>query len=373
VRFVVVLVATVTAGLLILALDFTVSLVWRPGTGGQQIRQPYVARERGWYELERNFTGVDKFGPLVFDVHTDAHGFRRKPGSGTPGAADVIFLGDSFTYGINGAWEDTFVGIFAEQSRQTVINAGVPSYSPTAYLYQYQRALSNGLLKPGHRVVVAIDISDVQDEAGVWVDGPSHPYKRQRNIEDRAGIAPPAAPRQTAVDRRAKIIDALPNSFLVYRFIRYDLLGWERLELLDLPRSAFTFKDWADLDSRPVLPSMEGFGPLGIASGLSRIEEKLGAIIDLARGAGASVHVLIYPWPAQLARSDRFSWSEFIASACARRRCTGVVDTIPVFRELAASNRRWYGKYYVSGDTHFNSAGNRVVADVLLAAFATNR
>ena len=378
-RFVVVLAATLAAVALVISLDFAISLVWRPGTGGQPIRKPYVARDRGWYELERNFTGLDQFGPVVFEVQTDSHGFRRKPGSEAAGAADVIFLGDSFTYGINGAWDDTFVGIFAGQSRQTVINAGVPSYSPTAYLHQYQRALADQLLKNGHRIVVALDISDVQDEAGMWVDGEAHPYRRQQTVAAHrlvpASTATSAAPepQRDLRDVRARIIDALPNTFAVYRFIRYDLLGWERLELLDLPRSAFTFADWTELDRKPATPSMEGFAPLGVTGGLQRIEQKLAAIIDLARGAGATVYVLIYPWPAQIARADRFSWSAFVTDVCTRHGCAGVIDTIPRFRTLAAGNRRWYGDYYVSGDTHFNRVGNTVVADALLAALAKGR
>jgi hypothetical protein len=132
-------------GLAILA-DFVVSLVWRPSVGGVVIEKPYVPKAHGWYELRPGFTGFDQFGPYVYAVETDAHGFRQRPGSTAPASYDAIFLGDSFVYGMNGAWEDTFVGMYADESGRRVINAGVSSYSPTAYLHQYRKALAANLL-----------------------------------------------------------------------------------------------------------------------------------------------------------------------------------------------------------------------------------
>src|SRR5688572_13059641 len=121
--------------------DFLVSLVWRPSTNAVTIQKPYVQKEHGWYELQPHFVGHDQFGPHVYTVETDAHGFRRQPGVVSPTSYDVIFLGDSFTYGISGPWQETFVGMFASGSSKSVLNGGVASYSPTAYLYQYKKAL----------------------------------------------------------------------------------------------------------------------------------------------------------------------------------------------------------------------------------------
>ena len=372
------MIATVCA---ILA-DFFVSRVWRPSTHAVTIQKPYVPKEHGWYELQPNFVGHDQFGPHVYVVETDAHGFRRKPGATSPISYEVIFLGDSFTYGINGPWEETFVGMFASGSSKDVLNGGVASYSPTAYLYQYKKALAAKLLPRGHTVVVAVDISDVQDEAGIWTDGETHPHRvratpvppvpgtltnRTPVRESQAAAAPPT-PR-TMVDVRAAVIEALPNTWAIYRLIRYDLLRWNRPELITMPRSAFTHQTWADLDSQPA-QLQQGYGPLGVAGGLSRVSDKLRELADMAKPLDARVYLLIYPWPAQVAHADRFSWSAFVSDTCRRASCAGVIDTIPAFRSIAARDKSWLNTYYISGDTHFSSKGNRIVADAALAVIA---
>jgi hypothetical protein len=154
----------------------------------------------------------------------------------------------------------------------------------------------------------------------------------------------------------------------VYRFVRYGLLGWNRAELTDRPRSAFTHRDWAALDQRPATPpALEGYAPLGVRGGLDRVRDKVLEIMATAASHDARVYLLIYPWPAQVAHADTFDWSSFVAGLCAAGSCAGVIDTIPRFRELAAGERRWLNTYYVSGDTHFSVRGNRVVADALLA------
>jgi hypothetical protein len=375
----------VVAAVCAILADFLVSLVWRPATNAVMIQKPYVQKEDGWYELQPHFAGHDQFGPLIFAVETDGYGFRRKPGSPSSTSYDVIFLGDSFTYGISGPWEETFVGMFASGSSKNVLNGGVASYSPTAYLYQYQKALAAKLLPRGHTVIVAVDISDVQDEAGMWTDGETHPRKVRATSVPPAPIShtltnatparvtrPAAAPvpTLTMVDMRAAVIEALPNTWAVYRFIRYDLLRWNRPELTTMPRSAFTYRAWADLDSKPAQPLQQGYGPLGVAGGLSRVTGKLHEIMDTAKAFDARVYLLIYPWPAQVAYADRFSWSAFVSDVCRRGWCAGVIDTIPAFRSIAARDKAWLNIYYISGDTHFSVRGNRVVADAVLATIA---
>jgi hypothetical protein len=370
--------AAVAAALCLVVTDFVVSLFWRPALRGVTIQKPYVAKDGGWYELQPNFAGYDQFGPYIYPVETDAHGFRRKPGAASAPPYEVIFLGDSFTYGMNGPWEGTFVGMYADDNTsRPVLNAGVSSYSPTAYLHQYKKALAANLLSRGHMVVVAIDISDVQDEAGIWTDGEIHPEKVTPVVPATAPSPPSPAlpahaapsttvpPPRTFVDFRASAIDALPNTWAVYHFVRYGLLRWNRAELIEHPRSAFTYQDWADLDGRAAL-QQEGYAPLGVAGGLRRVEQKLTAIVQAARVLDAAVYFLIYPWPAQVAHPDRFSWSAFITDVCRRVRCAGVIDTIAVFRARGAQDPDWLTTYYLGGDTHFTTRGNRVVADAVL-------
>jgi len=362
----------------VLVADFLVS---RLSNASSQIAQTrYVSTSDGWYELAPNYAGKHQFGPVIFDVETDAHGFRKKPGAATPSAYDVIAIGDSFTYGINGGWEQTFVGMYADDSRRHVLNAGVSSYSPTAYLHQYRKALSLNLLSRPHLLLVAVDLSDVMDEAGIWIDGDANPRRRPPfgapTASAGAALAPDAAAaihaggppqrRPTRADIADGLIAMFPHSWRAYRFVRYDVLRWHASILSTHPRSAFTHMDWATLDARPAAPLLEGYAPLGVRGGLSKLETKMLNLMTTATQAGGTVYILVYPWPAQMMHADTFSWSDFIAALCTRGACAGVVDTIPTFRRIAAEDPGWLGRLYVKGDTHFSREGNRVIADALL-------
>jgi hypothetical protein len=93
------------------------------------------------------------------------------------------------------------------------------------------------------------------------------------------------------------------------------------------------------------------------------VELKLKEIAEIAKKHNASVYFLIYPWPAQIYYEDKFSWSAYVQAICKRLLCSGVIDTIPIFRNLARDDKAWYRKYYIYGDEHFNEAGNRIIAE----------
>jgi hypothetical protein len=337
----------------------------------QNNAKPYMSVEYGWYELKRNFFGQDQYGPIIFSVATDSYGFRKQETAQAQTKYDVIFLGDSFTYGINGPWHETFVGMFAKQSGARVLNAGVSSYSPTPYLYQYKKALKNGLLENRHSVVIVIDISDVQDEAAIWTwdeKKEAHPKKMTLNF-----------PAQEYSNNRPtlleKIHDALPITLMLYRFVRYRLIASihdsQAANLVDMPRSAFTWKSWPILNKTYPEQEPSGYAPLGVERGLVKISERVSQISDEAKKHYGNVYILVYPWPAQLAHADKFNWSAWVKDLCVNVTCRGVIDTIPNFRMLANKNSNWLADYYLQGDIHFNERGNRVIAEHLLKNLPT--
>lgn len=138
-----VILSILVALLLLLLLDVAYTLLTAPDRGAD----PYDRQDNGWYQLKPGFTGTQTFGSETYDAFTDANGFRIAAPMGEAGTrppAQVIFLGDSFTYGINGPWKDTFVGMYAQATEAPVINAGVASYSPTAYALQYRGGAGQG-------------------------------------------------------------------------------------------------------------------------------------------------------------------------------------------------------------------------------------
>jgi hypothetical protein len=329
--------------------------------------KPYVDLNGGWYELKKNFTGQDEYGSLRFSVSTDKNGFRKSGIETDHVKSDVIFLGDSFTYGINGPWEETFVGMYEKLSGVKVLNAGVASYSPTPYLYQYKKALDRKLLNKQHIVVIGLDISDVQDEATRWTwDDEMGNHPRLRNW----------TPQKYSITQkfRMNLSSALPMTSNIYRFVRYNvikpLLGSpspettqaeRELNTINLPRSAFTWQSWNMLNR-----TGNGYAPLGVNGGLESITERVMQINELVDDEQSKIFLLIYPWPAQLFHKDIFDWSEWTQHLCEKLTCDGVIDTIPKFRKQAIENDKWFSEFYVPGDVHFNERGNKVVAESLL-------
>ncbi len=122
----------------------------------------------GWYELNSNFSGQDRYGKLIFGVNTDSHGFRSEfSGSDSTKSSarpSIVLFGDSFTYGVGIEWQDTFGAQLSLLLNTPVINAGVNSHSPTAYTYRLKKLLTAKAIPPKAIIIMAIDISDVQDE-----------------------------------------------------------------------------------------------------------------------------------------------------------------------------------------------------------------
>ena len=63
--------------------------------------------------------------------------FRFSGKKKDPQKKNIIFLGDSFTYGMGLSYEKTFAGILEQKNENfNFYNFGVAGYSPTVYLNQ---------------------------------------------------------------------------------------------------------------------------------------------------------------------------------------------------------------------------------------------
>lgn len=341
-----------------LLVDFFVLSPFIPDKSKVHIFERY---DDGWYTLKPNLDDALYGWGSFYRVSTDKNGFRIERTGTADQSAEFIFLGDSYTFGVNGPWDETFVGMFEKKSGRSVINAGVVSYSPSAYLYQYKTALSAGRLAAGHKVIVGLDISDVQDEAIKFEDGPDHPRLS-------------AARRAALTEQHFTFPEFLSSNFLatrnIYRFIRYgrassatEVTDGPPPDVFDRARSAFTWKDWRALEIGLA------YGPNGVSKGLEKIRVTMLRLSKLVRANDGEIWILIYPWPAQLKYGTHvFDWQKFAADLCVEMVCRGLIDTFPAFRAQAASRVDWYKEFYVFGDVHFNKFGNEIVVNHLLTS-----
>jgi hypothetical protein len=331
--------------------------------------RPQTSKDNGWYELKNNFFGKDSWGNYIFDVRTDEIGFRTNEKNQKTGNADYIFLGDSFTYGVNGPWGETYVGMFDESISSRILNAGVGSYSVTPYIHQYKKALASGLLNPGHVVVLAVDVSDVYDEANEWRSGPQHPVKRHF-IKDGQLLESPGTSRNIS-ELRISMQKNFSLTREIYQFLRYRDQRYCEPEIgvENLYKTAFTWMPWDSIESKGKWINgafCPGFYPVSVKEGIERLEVGIFEISEMARKSNAKIYFLIYPHPAQIVHDDKFSWSELMKKICQKTSCDGVIDTTPDFKDLAKADPSWGSNIYVDGDIHFTAKGNGVIAKKLI-------
>ena len=356
-EYLLVFISTILSIIIFLVVDFAVSKRYIPYYGGkwEESVDPYIRKDSGWYELKRSFAGKGHWGDHIYDVNTDIYGFRSKT-VGSNGQADYIFLGDSFTFGVNGEWDDTFVGMFEGYvSGRKVINAGVPSYSPTAYLHQIKKMLSEDAIKEKATVIVGLDISDVQDEAACWESAVNSPKKMQGSCLERSAVVLNHETKWDEVKNRLRFTG------MIFKYIdmkiRPERYAPPVLEsTFNQARSAFTWDKWSRLNKEG-FPN--GYAPLGVSAGLNKIGNQVEEINKLVQKKSGQTYILIYPWPGQLVYAQKFNYEAWARKLCHKIKCAGVIDTFPVF--MRENGKEAYEKYYLQGDVHFNKNGNMIL------------
>ena len=336
----------------------------------------------GFYWLDSNVNkGVYTFGSIKFPIYTNQYGFRcSNKWVDISDSIDAVFLGDSFTYG-EGEWDQTFVGMYENLTRDKIFNCGSPSYSPSVYLYQYKKALFTNRLKQSHKVFICLDISDIQDESTRW----EYPIKKRNNI-DMNGIEFPIIIEETRVRRKLEdslflaknaksnqsfkdfISNHLRLTSFIYVFFKKIIF---KKELMDrqraifeanssLYRSGITHIDWNALDT-----SQSGYKPLGVRMGLKKVGDRIKDISHLAKQYQGEVYIVIYPWPAQLLNDQsEFDWENYWSSFCKSNKIK-LINCFPEFKNKMKKGVNPQN-FFIRGDIHYNEYGNKIIADKII-------
>ena len=115
------------------------------------------------HTLASNKTFIHHWGEFRYKICTDNNGFRIKCGSNSYKNFDIAFIGGSMTEGL-AVFENTYVGMIVDEFPDLKIaNLAVASYSPSIYLTKVRYYLEKGITFK--RLIVYMDISDIQDEA----------------------------------------------------------------------------------------------------------------------------------------------------------------------------------------------------------------
>lgn len=314
--------------------------------------------------LKPNCTAIRAWGRDRYQLNVNSQGFRDEKVREVPPTDPrprILMLGDSFTESM-GPWETSFVGRLAKQFPQyEILNGGVGGYSPSNYLNTERIAVRSGL--QFDEAIVFIDISDVQDEAGLVHD-----------IDSTGAIALARHQyhyRSWYSNLRLFISKYFVLTNYVWEFFERMAVGLGCYHLdhgfngnvFNLERSGWTY--------RPVIedqPFEIGFAPLGVEGGIAKEKRKMDEIYQDLKARDIPISVVVYPWPAQLIYDKVDSremqiWRDWCEGKCKR--------FVTVFPEFFAERDKcpkfepgcWYLKNWTFGDIHLNANGNAIVAE----------
>jgi lysophospholipase L1-like esterase len=305
---------------------------------------------------------VAVWGNARYRVHTNSLGFkdeRVREVALKPERSRLLFIGDSFTEGVGVEYQQTFVGRLGRtlSSRGVdVLNAGVASYSPIIYLRRIRYLLEDVGLR-FDRLVVFIDVSDIEDEALAYA------FDADGNVVARGGIVGDA-------DRRRG--GAAPE-FEFKEFISAHTIALGRLRNLAASvRGALRGgpRPWTRAPThRPAMWTLDEdlfreFGAEGLRIATNHMSE-LKALLD---EHAIQLTIVVYPWPDQIWRRDLESrqvraWREWAGEHDAQ-----FIDLFPTFIDGSDPGQTLRADF-IAGDVHWNAAGHARVAEAFLREY----
>jgi hypothetical protein len=226
------------------------------------------------------------------------------------------------------------------------------SYSPTVYYTKIKYFLDRGL--KFDEVIVASDISDVQDESGQYFCIDEIPaYRAYCKDKKTSSIGPVVRASIFPSDLR----DAFAVSDEVVNTIKHYLYWYTGITAYRLrhnARGGWTVPGF----------KVSGYEPLGVEGGIERSVKHMQALADMLASRGIPLTIVVYPWPVQLYMDDRNSrqvtiWRDFCVKACKQ-----FINSFPAFFAYKDSHPDdWYADLYIQGDEHFSKKGHQLLFD----------
>ena len=287
----------------------------------------------------------DQWGPLPFRVTTNSLGFRDVAPRQIPIRSEgerTLLVGDSFVFGVGYDYPLTFAALFTAAMAEAgveVLNAAVVSYSPIIHVRKLERLLLDVGLEVDE-VVVFLDISDTKNDALDY------------ELDEQGRVVFSEDQRWGSVLRRA-----LPFSSELWTRAGA-ALGFGRQQAAGWSTRGTDAGMWTVDDAL-----YEAWGRRGLEAMASRMDR----ILALLRSRGVRLTVVVYPWPDQILAGDRESRQVAFWRSWCEERSVPFLDLFPDFiAGQPAENQSVVERYFIPGDVHFNRAGNRYFAELLI-------
>lgn len=335
---------------------------WLGGGDADNFRSEHPVYHHG---LLPRVTGRSKWGTgEPYPVHTNSLGFIDAAPREVELESErtrLLILGDSFSEGIGVPFEASFAGRLGRELEEVeVLNAAAMSYSPRLHWLKLRYLLEELGLQVD-RVLVLIDISDVQDEV------------LYRKFE----------PDLEAARRGASLLERFASGSFLARRLRERAQRAQRAR--DRARyNAEVYPPWLDyfwLDNRDTEPYADPQFPLIRSDwttdalfenewthlGVARAREHMQLIAELCAARGIALDVGVYPWPDQIHRGELDCRQVFLWETFCEERGLGFLNLFPAFAPREGeTSEDVYAAYFIENDVHWNAAGHELVARAIL-------
>ena len=313
------------------------------------------------YDLKKNCRAFEtKRTVKTYDVFTDQNGYRVASRNNKKDKAknSVVFLGDSFAYGLGLNYEQTVVGVLEKKvKRYNFFNLSVPSYSPIIQKYKLEKFLKFN--KKTNKIFYLMDLTDVLDESNRWVKMKNFDY--------------PVIVDETT-HKTIKSDFNLKKNFKMTRLFIYNLNKFFRDIRKTINRKKFEERDkkvgftkwgnfthtsYEDLDKNIWVKN-------DFNVGINNLKNNVKLISNIAKKINSEFYIVIYPWPETLEHGEKyFSWQKFGADLCLFSDCTKLINAFPKFNKIKKQFPYWKKEIYILEDIHFNENGHRLLTEII--------
>jgi len=353
--------------LLFIALDLGLAQFWAE-------RIPNIKNAYYHHDLAANYRGILAYGPYKYEIITNSLGFKDHSNRTIAKINDkyrILFMGDSFAEGVGFAYDDTFVGMIAKKldnSTYEVLNAGVSSYSPKLYYLKIKYLIDVVGLKVDE-IFVYIDISDITDEIEYEHFTPSDAnywnfYNRMVFIIKRNSLVGNVVIKEIIKIRRDLVFRTMYRDDKKITSNVSENQGkngplesskyWENQDEYLRDRAAWTHNE-------------EIFHKWG-RKGLSLAEENLDKLNELCKKNNIKLTIAVYPWPEEIKYHNVNSRNVMVWKKFCQERDINYLNCYPYFF-TGEKPEIIIGKYYITGDAHFNLEGQRLMAKIWLGSY----
>jgi lysophospholipase L1-like esterase len=282
------------------------------------------------------------WGGTHYHMRTNSLGFRDAVVRTIPlhsASPRAILIGDSFTEGLGVAYEQTYASLlttcFATRGIQ-VLNAGVMSYSPSIYYRKLKYLLESQGLTFDY-VIVAIDLSDIGDEA----------RRYETDARGRVVSRPDSGPVRPGDNLKVLLTE---HSLLLH------VIHQVRASVYASRADPSLYSDWTN-DSH----AFHDYGAVGVRLAVERMD----SLVGLLRRRGIGLAIVVYPYPGEIARRDSTSLQVRVWRKWASDHAVPFFDLFPAFLSYGPAPAT-VADNFIPHDVHWNPRGHQLVARTLL-------